>query len=40
MWKKWTIAAVVYLLIVMGGYGIYASITKPDTTPSQQMEMK
>lgn len=39
MWKKWAIAAIVYVIIVMAGYGIYSAITGPDTNPSQ-MEMK
>ncbi len=39
MWKKWAIAAIAYLLLVMAGYGVYAAIAGPDTT-SQQMEMK
>jgi hypothetical protein len=40
MWKKWAIAAIAYLLIVIAGYGVYAAIAGPNTIPSHQMEMK
>ncbi|SEM14967.1 hypothetical protein SAMN05192533_101211 [Mesobacillus persicus] len=33
MIKKWTIAGIVYLLLVIGGYGIYTTTFQPDTTP-------
>lgn len=39
MWKKWALAAIVYLLVVMAGYGMYVWIAGPNDTPSQQMEM-
>lgn len=39
MIKKWTIAGIVYLLLVMGGFGIYTTTFQPDTTP-QPMEEK
>jgi hypothetical protein len=39
MWKKWAVAAIVYVIIVMAGYGIYSAIAGPDTNPFQ-MEMK
>jgi hypothetical protein len=39
MIKKWTIAAVAYLLLVMGGYGIYAAVVQPDETPQHTEEM-
>jgi hypothetical protein len=39
MWKKWAMAAIVYLFIVMAVYGVYSAISGPDTSPSQ-MEMK
>jgi hypothetical protein len=32
MVKKWTIAAIAYLLLVMGGYGIYTVALQPDTS--------
>lgn len=38
MWKKWAIAAIAYLLIVMAGYGIYSAISGTNDQPSQ-MEM-
>jgi hypothetical protein len=38
MVKKWTIAAIAYLLLVMGGYGIYSAIQQPDTPPQQHSE--
>lgn len=38
MVKKWTIAAIVYLLVLMGGYGIYSEALQPDTPqhPSEE----
>ena len=39
MWKKWTLSAIAYLLIVMLGYGIYVSIVGSGSTPSYQEEM-
>lgn len=39
MWKKWTLAAIAYLLIVMLGYGVYVSTVGSDSTPSHQEEM-
>ncbi|WP_277620289.1 hypothetical protein [Mesobacillus campisalis] len=38
MIKKWTLAAIAYLLLVMGGYGIYASAVNPEETPSHTEE--
>ncbi len=42
MMKKWTIAAIVYLVLVMGGYGIYATafqLEEPmDKNQDEQME--
>lgn len=40
MWKKWAIAAIVYLLIVMAGYGVYTAIAGSDPNSTHQMEMK
>jgi hypothetical protein len=40
MWKKWAIAALAYLLIIMIGYGVYESIVGPDRNPVEQMEME
>lgn len=37
MIKKWTIAAIVYLVLVMGGYGIYATAFQLDE-PMEQNE--
>lgn len=39
MWKKWAMAAIAYLIIVMVGYSIYASIAGTDTNPSHQEQM-
>lgn len=39
MWKKWAIAAIAYLLIVMAGYGVYSAVAGPDSMPSNQEEM-
>jgi hypothetical protein len=38
MVKKWTITAIAYLLIVMGGYEIYSVALQPDTPPQQHIE--
>jgi hypothetical protein len=35
MVKKWTFAAIAYLVLVIGGYGIYTTVYQPDA-PSQQ----
>lgn len=40
MWKKWTIAAIAYLIIVMVGYSVYASEAGPDSNPAHQVEME
>ncbi|WP_281292935.1 hypothetical protein [Bacillus marasmi] len=37
MIKKWVLAAVAYLLLVVVGYGIYSSTVEPN---EQQMDMK
>ncbi|XJZ26628.1 hypothetical protein ACF5W4_14870 [Bacillota bacterium Lsc_1132] len=39
MIKKWAIAAMIYLIIVMAGYSIYAAVAGPDPAPAQQQEM-
>ncbi|WP_286132326.1 hypothetical protein [Bacillus sp. FJAT-27251] len=39
MVKKWTLAAIAYLLLVMGSYGIYALTVNPEETPSHTEEM-
>lgn len=38
MVKKWTIAAIVYLLFVMAGYGIYSVALQHDTPTHQHGE--
>ncbi|WP_269432558.1 hypothetical protein [Bacillus sp. FJAT-18017] len=35
MIKKWTIAAVAYLVLVMAGYGVYSAIEGPEDAPVQ-----
>ena len=35
MIKKWTIAGIAYLLIVIAGYGIYSAAVQPDPAPQQ-----
>lgn len=39
MIKKWALAAVAYLIVVMAVYGIYQAVAGPDTTPAHQQEM-
>lgn len=36
MWKKWALAAVAYLLIVMISYSVYVWIDGSDSNPSHQ----
>ncbi|WP_269320266.1 hypothetical protein [Bacillus sp. EB01] len=35
MIKKWTIAAVAYLVLVIAGYGVYSAVLGPDEAPAQ-----
>lgn len=39
MVKKWTIAAIAYLLVVMGGYGVYSVVNQPDSPPHPSEEV-
>lgn len=39
MWKKWAIAAIAYLVLVMAGYGTYTAIAGPNSMPANQEEM-
>lgn len=39
MIKKWALAAIVYLLVVMAGYSIYTAVAGPDSAPTHQQEM-
>ncbi|WP_302621309.1 hypothetical protein [Bacillus sp. FJAT-27225] len=36
MVKKWAIAAVAYLALVMAGYGIYSATAGADEVPQQE----
>jgi hypothetical protein len=38
MVKKWTIAAIAYLLLVIVGYGIYSVALPPDTSTQHHGE--
>jgi hypothetical protein len=40
MWRKWAMAAIAYLIIVMVGYSVYASVAGPDSNPSNHVEME
>ncbi|WP_275411218.1 hypothetical protein [Bacillus sp. B15-48] len=36
MIKKWTIAGMIYLLVVIASYGIYSTVIQPDSTPPHE----
>ncbi|WP_045519395.1 hypothetical protein [Neobacillus niacini] len=36
--KKWAISAIVYLLVVVGGYYVYASVAEPDSHGEEKTE--
>ena len=40
MWKKWAVAAIIYLIVVMAGYGIYNAFSGSVSSPANQMDMK